>query len=359
MHRPHPSPLPDGGADPQDDDLRARAIDRFSRPLEDFRISLIDRCNLRCGYCMPAEIFGPSYAFLPHREWLDFSQITQLVEALSLLGLKKVRLTGGEPLLRPNLAGLVELLRASGWTGDLALTTNGLLLDSFASPLRKAGLDRVTVSLDALDDQAFLKMSGGRGKLARVIDGIDAAIDAGLHVKINSVIQKGSNDCQLLPLATFARARKIEIRFIEFMDVGNHNAWSLEQVLSAAEMQAIIARTFPFEALPRSSPSVTSERFRYLDSSDTFGLIASVTRPFCGACSRARLSADGKLFTCLFASSGHDLRPLLSAAGSSPNLAAQIAALWGRRDDRASEIRDAQTQRTPGSSKVEMSYIGG
>ena len=331
--------------------------DRLGRPLTDLRVSVTDRCNLRCTYCMPAELFGPDHAFLPRSELLSFEELTRLVRLAVGLGVRKVRLTGGEPLLRRDLADLVASLAALDGLDDLALTTNGLLLPTHATGLAEAGLTRVTVSLDALDEETFRAIGDTTASLAGVLAGIEAAQAAGLTpVKINTVLQRGVNDDQLEDLADFGRRTGTTVRFIEFMDVGTSNGWRREQVVPAAEVVERLAARWPLEPVTGDRPEEVADRYRYLDGGGEVGVIASVTRPFCRTCSRARLSAVGELFTCLFAAGGHDLRAPLRAGADDAELTERLAGLWGARADRASEQR-ATTGLT--GERVEMSYIGG
>ncbi|MEX2324659.1 MAG: GTP 3',8-cyclase MoaA [Nitriliruptoraceae bacterium] len=336
-----------------------RVVDRLGRPIEDLRVSLTDRCNLRCTYCMPREMFGPDHAFLVRDELVTFEELARLVGVFSRLGVSKIRLTGGEPLLRRDLPDLIRQLTEIDGIDDLALTTNGLLLPALAGPLREAGLRRLTISLDALDDDTFRSIADTRQPVAAVLTGIDAAIEAGLSpIKINTVLQRGINDDQIVPLAEWARATGVEIRFIEFMDVGTTNNWIRNKVVPADEVAATIHAHWPIEPVvaPTDKLGVVAEQFRYVDGGGNVGIIASVTRPFCRTCTRARLSAIGELYTCLFAAKGHDLRAPLRAGASDEQLADEIAGVWGMRTDRASELRAEDGLKGP---RVEMSYIGG
>lgn len=339
--------------------------DRRGRALRDLRISVMDRCNFRCPYCMPESTFPEDFRFLPASERLDFDEIERLVRASVPLGVTKLRLTGGEPLLRPNLPELIARLTRIDGIEDVALTTNGVLLPRQAEALRKAGLKRVTVSIDALDPEAFARMSGGRGSVEAVLAGIEAARQAAFPggVKLNMVVQRGVNDSQIVPLARHFRHSGVVVRFVEFMDVGTRNGWNLADVVTAREIKERLSEIAPLEALPPSAPGEVARRYRYADGSGEVGLIASVTAPFCGGCTRARLSSDGKFYTCLFASEGADLRALLrggagDAAISDAALTTHLQALWEKRTDRYSEERG---QATPGASRgrVEMNYIGG
>jgi cyclic pyranopterin phosphate synthase len=330
--------------------------DAFGRPLRDLRVSVTDRCNFRCVYCMPKEVFGRDYAFLDRRELLTFEEIERLARVLARHGVEKIRLTGGEPLLRRDLEVLVEMLaRIPGL--DLTLTTNGSLLTRKAQALADAGLRRVTVSLDSLDDEVFKDMNDVDFPVQRVLAGIDAALAAGLApVKVNAVVKRGVNEDSVLPLAQAFRGTGVIVRFIEYMDVGATNGWRLDDVVPAAEIVAAIDAEFPLEPLEPGYRGEVASRYRYEDGGGEIGVIASVTQPFCRDCTRARLSAEGRLYTCLFASRGHDLRALLRSGTSDEDLEAAIAVLWSRRDDRYSELRTADTTGLP---KVEMSYIGG
>ena len=338
------------GPDPGDE-----VRDALERPLHDLRISVTDRCNFRCVYCMPSEVFGRDYAFLPRAELLTFEEITRLAAVFVGLGVRKIRLTGGEPLVRRELEKLVAMLSPLGV--DLTLTTNGSLLAARAAALAAAGLNRVTVSLDALDDPTFMAMNDVGFPVARVLGGIAAAADAGLApVKVNMVVKRGVNDHGILPMARHFRGSGHIVRFIEYMDVGNSNGWRLDDVVSAAEILAMIDAAFPLEPIAPDYLGEVATRWRYRDGGGEIGVIASVSRPFCGDCTRARMSADGSLYTCLFASVGHDLRGPLRSGASERQLRDLVAAVWRGRDDRYSELRSADTVGLP---KVEMSYIGG
>jgi cyclic pyranopterin phosphate synthase len=335
-------------------------LDRLGRPLETLRVSITDRCNFRCVYCMPKEVFGRDYAFLERSELLTLEEVARVVGVFAGLGVRTVRLTGGEPLVRRNVEHLVELLAAietpEGKPLELALTTNGSLLAQKAEALAAAGLSRVTVSLDSLDDEAFRAMNDVDFPVQRVLEGIDAAAAAGLPVKVNAVVKRGANDGDVLALAEHFRASGHVLRFIEYMDVGSTNGWRLEDVVSAEEIVRRISERWPLEAVTPERPDATARRWRYLDGAGEVGVVASVTQPFCGGCSRARLSAEGRLYTCLFAARGHDLRAPLRLGASDKELAEQLRAIWTKRTDRYSELRTAETAALP---KVEMSYIGG
>ena len=330
-------------------------LDTFGRPLETLRVSITDRCNFRCVYCMPKEVFGRDYAFLERTQLLSFEEIERVVRVFAQLGVRTVRITGGEPLVRRNVEHLVEMLHAVPGI-ELALTTNGSLLPQKAEALARAGLDRVTVSLDSVDDAAFNALNDVDFPVSRVLEGIDASETAGLHVKVNAVVKRGANDNGVLALAERFRGTPHVLRFIEYMDVGHSNGWRLDDVVPAAEIVEQIGAAWPLEPLALARPDDTSRRYRYRDGAGEIGVIASVTKPFCGGCSRARLSAEGKLYTCLFAVKGHDLREPLRSGASDEELALSIRSVWHKRSDRYSELRTAETAALP---KVEMSYIGG
>ncbi len=332
-------------------------LDALARPLRDLRISVTDRCNLRCAYCMPREVFGASYAFLEHRELLTYEEIARLAGVFVRLGVEKIRVTGGEPLLRRELPRLLAQLAAIPGLHDLSLTTNGLLLPEQAAALAGAGLGRVSVSLDSLDQEVFARMNGVGASVARVLRGIAAAEQAGLRpIKINAVVQRGVNDHTLVELARRFRGSGHVVRFIEYMDVGNSNGWRLDQVVTAAEIVARIGAVFPLEPVARHYRGEVAEGWRYRDGQGEIGVIASVSQPFCGDCTRARLSPEGKLFTCLFAGDGLDLRASLRAGAGDDEIAARLRRAWSERRDRYSEERASLTQ-IP--RKVEMSHIGG
>ena len=332
--------------------------DTRGRPLHDLRISVTDRCNFRCVYCMPRAVFGRDHAFLPRAELLTFDEIARLVAIFTRLGVEKVRLTGGEPLVRRELPTLVGMLAAIPGVNDLTLTTNGVLLPDHALPLREAGLHRVTISLDADDDVTFMRMNDAGVPVASVLAGIEAAEAAGLGpIKLNMVVKRGWNEHAVLPMARRFRGTGRILRFIEYMDVGHSNGWRLDEVITADEILSAITAEFPLEPMPPTKQGEVAERYRYTDGAGEIGIIASVSRPFCGDCDRARLSADGQLYTCLFATAGHDLRALVRGSGASDaHLEATVRDIWEARDDRYSEIRSAETVALP---KVEMSYIGG
>ncbi len=329
-------------------------VDVLGRGLRDLRISVTDRCNLRCRYCMPVEVFGRDYAFMPREELLSFEEIVRLVETLVPLGIGKIRLTGGEPLMRRGLKDLVAMLAAVDGVDDLAITTNGVLLAHHAEALALAGLNRVTVSLDALDSGIFAKMNGVGAKVERVLAGIRAAQVYGLPVKVNSVIQRGVNEGEILPLARWAKATGVDLRFIEYMDVGETNGWKLGEVVPGDEILTILGEEF---ALAPRDPAYRGEvaaHWRHVGGAGEIGLIRSVTKPFCRDCQRLRLSADGKIFTCLFAAAGHDLRGLLRSRAEPETLRETVRSIWRMRDDRYSELRGRVSL-----PKAEMSYLGG
>jgi len=335
------------------------ATDLRGRPLLDLRISVMDRCNFRCPYCMPRDTYGEGYRFLPSAERLSFDEIARLARLFAAEGVKKLRLTGGEPLLRTGLADLVGELSSIEGVSDIALTTNGVLLAQHAAELRAQGLSRVTVSLDSIDPATFRRMSGGFDGLERVLDGIHAALEAGLApVKVNAVVQRGVNDGQALDLARHFRGTGVILRFIEYMDVGNRNDWTRELVVPSQELRDTITSVFPIVPLAPAQPGEVAERYAYADGSGEIGFISSVTQPFCGGCTRARLSSDGVFYTCLFATAGTDFRERMRAGADDGEIRALIRAVWGRREDRYSELRDA-SRKAAGSRKVEMYYIGG
>jgi GTP 3',8-cyclase len=335
-------------------------LDRFARPLHDLRISVMDRCNFRCPYCMPKEQFHDNYRFLKSQERLSFEEIVRLSRLFASLGVRKLRLTGGEPLLRANLADLVGDLTALPGIEDIALTTNGVLLGQHAVDLHANGLRRVTVSLDTLDKAVFARMSGGFAALDQVLCGIDAAIAAGLTpVKINSVIERGVNDHTALELVERFRGRPVIVRFIEFMDVGNRNAWRPDMVVPSSELAARIGARWRMHPISENYRGEVAQRWRFDDGAGEIGFISSVSQPFCGACSRARLSSDGKFYTCLFATQGVDLRAALRAGASDADLLNVIHGQWLGRTDRYSELRNELRHTEPQPKKIEMYYIGG
>jgi len=343
-------------------DLRGRdhPLDRHARPLHDLRISVMDRCNFRCPYCMPKAQFHDNYRFLTSQERLSFDEILRLARLFAGLGVRKLRLTGGEPLLRANLADLIGDLTAIPGIDDIALTTNGVLLARHAVDLQANGLRRVTVSLDTLDAEIFARMSGGFAALDQVLHGIDAAIAAGLApLKINCVIERGVNDHAALDLLEHFRGKPVIVRFIEFMDVGNRNDWKPEMVVSSSELVARIGARWPMRPVAENYRGEVAQRWRFEDGGGEVGFISSVSQPFCGACSRARLSSEGKFYTCLFATHGLDLRAAMRAGATDAELLDLIGGKWRGRTDRYSELRDELRRAAPQPPKIEMYYIGG
>ena len=341
---------------PQSASASPAVHDRLGRALRDLRISVTDRCNFRCVYCMPKEVFGKYYQFLERREILTFEEIARLARVFRALGIEKVRLTGGEPLVRRRLEQLIEMLaRIPGL--DLTLTTNGSLLKRQARALKDAGLQRITVSLDSLDDAVFQRMNDVDFPVAGVLEGIEAAAAAGLApIKINMVVKRGENDDSILPMARFFRGSGHILRFIEYMDVGHTNGWRMDDVVTAREIVEMIGAEMPLAPVDPNYPGEVAERWRYRDGSGEIGVIASVTQAFCRDCTRIRLSTEGKLYTCLFATQGHDLRALLRGGASDDEIHAAVSGIWSKRADRYSEIRTSQTAKL---HKIEMSYIGG
>jgi GTP 3',8-cyclase len=332
-----------------------RLLDTRGRPMRDLRISVTDRCNFRCVYCMPREVFDASHKFLPHSAILSFEEIARLARIFVGLGVKKIRLTGGEPLVRRDLHRLVAML--SELDAEITLTTNGSLLAKQVNELKKAGLDRVTVSLDSLDEATFRAMNDADFPVAKVIEGIETAAAVGLApVKINMVVKRGTNDTHVLAMAERWRGTGHIVRFIEYMDVGATNGWRMDDVVPSAEVVRRISQRWPLEPLGGNYPGEVAERWRYLDGAGEIGVISSVTQAFCASCTRMRLSTEGSLFTCLFAQSGHDLKALVRGGASDDGIRNEIAAVWQERADRYSEIRTAETAK---QRKIEMSYIGG
>ncbi len=339
---------------------RLETRDRFRRSMHDLRISVMDRCNFRCPYCMPKETFHERYRFLKTSERLDFDEILRVARACVALGVRKLRLTGGAPLLRQGLPDLVGELSAIRGVEDLALTTNGILLAQHAAELKANGLQRVTVSLDSIEPGVFERMSGGFGGLEQVFEGIDAAIEAGLQpVKINSVVQRGLNDASIPALLERFRGTGVIVRLIEYMDVGNRNHWQRDQVVPSGELLRQIQERWPLTALPGNYRGEVAERYAYDDGAGEIGFISSVSAPFCGDCSRGRLSSEGRFYTCLFATEGTDLRAVLRAGASEEELVARIRACWLAREDRYSEQREALRREEKPLRKIEMNYIGG
>jgi cyclic pyranopterin phosphate synthase len=341
--------------------------DTLQRPLRDLRISVTDRCNFRCSYCMPKEVFDKDYPYLPHSALLSFEEITRLARQFAAHGVQKIRLTGGEPLLRKNVDVLIEQLAAlrtvDGQPMDLTLTTNGSLLERKAKALKDAGLQRVTVSLDGLDDATFRAMNDVDFPVSDVLRGIDAALKAGLGpIKVNMVVKRGTNQQEILPMARHFKGTGIVLRFIEYMDVGATNGWRMDDVVPSAEVVRMIQSEMPLVQLDPSAPGETAERWGYADGTGEIGVISSVTQAFCRDCNRARLSTEGQLYLCLFANQGHDLRPLVRGGASDDELASAIAGIWQGRSDRYSELRASlppDAGPVSGGKRVEMSYIGG
>ncbi|ASK63667.1 GTP 3',8-cyclase MoaA [Virgibacillus phasianinus] len=335
----------------------SQVSDHFGRQLRDLRISVIDKCNFRCTYCMPKEIFGDDHMFLPESELLSFDEITRVAEQFAKLGVEKIRITGGEPLLRKNLDKLIARLNNIHGIRDIALTTNGVFLPRKAQKLKESGLQRVNISLDAIEDNVF-KETNGRGVVTLpVIKGIEAAQKAGLKVKINMVVKKGMNDSQILPMARYFKGKDIILRYIEFMDVGNHNGWDMNNVISKKQIIDRIKEEMAIVPAEENYYGEVATRYKYADGDGEIGVISSVTDSFCSSCTRIRLSADGKLYTCLFASDGYDLRKDLRSEISDQVLANNLKAIWGRRADRYSDDRAAL--KNTNRKKIEMSYIGG
>ena len=335
--------------------------DRFGRALRDLRISVTDRCNFRCTYCMPAEVFGRDFAFLPQSEVLTFEEISSVARVFVELGVEKLRITGGEPLVRRDLPTLLAQLAAlrtpDGQEVDLTLTTNASALRALARPLRDAGLKRITVSLDSLDDEVFRAMNGIDFPVQRVLDGITAAREAGFSpIKVNMVVKRGTNEASIVPMARWAREQGAILRFIEYMDVGNANAWKMDEVVTAREIVDRIHVEMPLEPVEANYRGEVADRWRYRDGGGEIGVIASVSGPFCGDCTRARLSADGKLYTCLFSAKGHDIRAILREGGGEPEVRELVDRVWRARVDRYSELRTEATSKLP---RVEMFAMGG
>ena len=337
----------------------AAARDTLGRPIRDLRISVTDRCNFRCPYCMPKEAYGPDHPFLSGRQLMTQKELAAIVRAFVGLGVEKVRLTGGEPLLRSDLPSIILAIKRDIGVADVSLTTNGWFLERQAQALRAAGLDRINVSVDSLDEATAGVMNGIGFSVSRVLAGIDAAAAAGLPVKVNCVVQRGVNEGELLPLCDYFRARGHTLRFIEFMDVGNTNHWSPTQVVPATEIIERISAAWPVEPVGPAYKGEVAARYRYADGRGEIGIVSSVTKPFCRDCNRARLSADGKLFTCLFASTGWDVLGRVRAGADHAGISAFLAGIWGARADRYSDERAAFLASGGGREKVEMSYIGG
>ncbi|MFD2443170.1 GTP 3',8-cyclase MoaA [Bacillus sp. CGMCC 1.16607] len=331
--------------------------DQLNRPLRDLRISVIDRCNFRCQYCMPAEIFGPDFAFLPKSELLTYEEIERLAKIFVRHGVEKIRLTGGEPLLRKDLPLLVHKLSQIEGLSDIGLTTNGVLLPQHAQPLKDAGLKRVNISLDSLKDELFGQINGRNIGTKPILDGIKAARKAGLGVKINMVVKKGLNDSEILPMAEFCKNEGLELRYIEYMDVGSTNGWRMDDVVTKKEIYEIISSKFDIEAIDADYFGEVAKRYRYKDTNINVGFITSVSESFCSSCTRSRLSANGQLFTCLFNGNGHDFRDFMRAGASDEEIVQRLTNIWNGRNDRYSDERTAETNQY--RKKIEMSYIGG
>ncbi|QTD40559.1 GTP 3',8-cyclase MoaA [Sporosarcina sp. Te-1] len=332
-------------------------VDKLGRPIRDLRISVTDRCNFRCTYCMPKEIFGDDYAFLPKSELLSFEEIERFSNIFASLGVKKLRLTGGEPLMRRNLPDLIAKLTNIEGIEDIGLTTNGVLLGQYAKPLYDAGLRRLNMSLDALDPELFGKMNGRGIKPDLILSNINRAKELGFEIKMNMVVQKGLNEKEILPMAAYFKERGITLRFIEFMDVGNDNGWSFEKVVTKKEIYDMLSAEYGMESAEEAYYGEVAKRYRYFDNGAEVGFITSVSESFCSSCTRARLSSDGKLYTCLFASNGFDLRELIRSGMTDEELRERIVSVWESRGDRYSDERTEQTAKN--RKKINMSYIGG
>jgi GTP 3',8-cyclase len=331
--------------------------DQLNRPLRDLRISVIDRCNFRCQYCMPAEIFGPDFAFLPKNELLSYEELERLSKIFVSLGVEKIRLTGGEPLLRKDLPILVGKLSEIEGLDDIGLTTNGVLLPLHAKALKDAGLKRVNVSLDSLNDELFGQINGRNVGTGPVLDGIKAARNVGLGVKVNMVVKKGLNDTEILPMAEFCKKEGLQLRYIEYMDVGSTNGWRMDDVVTKKEIYEILKENYELEPVDPDYFGEVAKRYRYKDSNVDVGFITSVSESFCSSCTRSRLSANGQLFTCLFNGNGHDIRDFMRTGVSDEEIIKRITEIWNGRNDRYSDERTEETART--RKKIEMSYIGG
>ncbi|AEA17180.1 MULTISPECIES: GTP 3',8-cyclase MoaA [Bacillus] len=338
--------------------MKSVTLDKLQRPLKDLRISVTDRCNFRCRYCMPEEIFGPDYSFLSNEKILSFDEIERITRIFVSLGVRKLRITGGEPLLRRGLPKLIERLNKIDGVEDIGLTTNGSLLKKFAPDLYKAGLSRVTVSLDSLEEERFFYLNGNRSKVQRVLEGIQAAAEVGMKIKINMVVQKGKNEQDILQMAQYFKGNKHILRFIEYMDVGNYNGWDLKEVVSKQEIVDTIHQVMPLERIEANYSGEVATRYRYIGSDEEIGIISSVTDSFCSSCTRARISAEGKLYTCLFASKGNDLRELLRSEHTDEDITDVVRDIWNNREDRYSDERLNHTNKKT-IPKIEMSHIGG
>ncbi|MFJ8355274.1 GTP 3',8-cyclase MoaA [Bacillus paramycoides] len=338
--------------------MKSVTLDKLDRPLRDLRISVTDRCNFRCRYCMPEEIFGRDYSFLSNDKILSFDEIERITRIFVSLGVRKLRITGGEPLLRRNLPELIQRLNKIDGVEDIGLTTNGSLLKKFAPDLYKAGLSRVTVSLDSLDEERFSYLNGNRSKVKTVLAGIQAAAEVGMKIKMNMVVQKGRNEQDIVQMAEYFKENKHILRFIEYMDVGNYNGWELGEVVSKQEILKMIHKVMPLEKIEANYSGEVATRYRYIGSDEEIGIISSVTDSFCSSCTRARISAEGKLYTCLFASKGNDLKELLRSGYTDEEITHVIRGIWNNRSDRYSEERLSNTNKKA-LPKIEMSHIGG
>ncbi|WP_033706615.1 GTP 3',8-cyclase MoaA [Bacillus mycoides] len=338
--------------------MKSVTLDKLDRPLKDLRISVTDRCNFRCRYCMPEEIFGRDYSFLSNDKILSFDEIERITRIFVSLGVRKLRITGGEPLLRKGLPELIQRLNEIEGVEDIGLTTNGSLLKKFAPDLYKAGLSRVTVSLDSLDEERFSYLNGNRSKVKTVLAGIQAAAEVGMKIKMNMVVQKGKNEQDIVQMAEYFKENKHILRFIEYMDVGNYNGWELGEVVSKQEIVEMIHKVMPLERIEANYPGEVATRYRYIGSDEEIGIISSVTDSFCSSCTRARISAEGKLYTCLFASKGNDLKELLRSGYTDEEITNGIRDIWNNRSDRYSDERLSNTNKKA-MPKIEMSHIGG
>ena len=338
--------------------MKSVTLDKLDRPLKDLRISVTDRCNFRCRYCMPEEIFGRDYSFLSNDKILSFDEIERITRIFVSLGVRKLRITGGEPLLRKDLPELIQRLNEIDGVEDIGLTTNGSLLKKFAPDLYKAGLSRVTVSLDSLNEERFSYLNGNRSKVKTVLAGIQAAAEAGMKIKMNMVVQKGKNEQDIVQMAEYFKENKHILRFIEYMDVGNFNGWELGEVVSKQEIVEMIHKVMPLERIEANYPGEVATRYRYIGSDEEIGIISSVTDSFCSSCTRARISAEGKLYTCLFASKGNDLKELLRSGYTDEEITNVIRDIWNNRSDRYSDERLSNTNKKT-MPKIEMSHIGG
>ncbi|MGW5980318.1 GTP 3',8-cyclase MoaA [Bacillus mycoides] len=338
--------------------MKSVTLDKLDRPLKDLRISVTDRCNFRCRYCMPEEIFGRDYSFLSNDKILSFDEIERITRIFVSLGVRKLRITGGEPLLRKGLPELIQRLNEIEGVEDIGLTTNGSLLKKFAPDLYKAGLSRVTVSLDSLNEERFSYLNGNRSNVKTVLAGIQAAAEAGMKIKMNMVVQKGKNEQDIVQMAEYFKENKHILRFIEYMDVGNFNGWELGEVVSKQEIVEMIHKVMPLERIEANYPGEVATRYRYIGSDEEIGIISSVTDSFCSSCTRARISAEGKLYTCLFASKGNDLKELLRSGYTDEEITNVIRDIWNNRSDRYSDERLSDTNKKI-MPKIEMSHIGG